>query len=173
MINERAFGEKTDLVSAKAIAYMRGLKDGGLLATAKHFPGHGDVETDSHKELPMVPHSWLHLHASELVPFKNLINEGIASIMVGHLSVPALDNRPYRAATTSRAVVTGLLKEELCYEGLVLSDAMDMKGVTTHFEPGIAEAEAFAAGIDLLLLPKDIEVAIGALKHTSIRALCP
>ena len=164
VINERAFGEKTDLVSAKAIAYMRGLKDGGLLATAKHFPGHGDVETDSHKELPMVPHSWLHLHASELVPFKNLINEGIASIMVGHLSVPALDNRPYRAATTSRAVVTGLLKEELCYEGLVLSDAMDMKGVTTHFEPGIAEAEAFAAGIDLLLLPKDIEVAIGALK---------
>lgn len=164
VINERAFGENTDLVSAKAIAYMRGLQDGGLLATAKHFPGHGDVESDSHKELPVVPHSWYHLHSSELVPFKNLINEGIASIMVGHLSVPALDNRPFRAATTSRAVVTGLLREELCYDGLILSDALDMKGVTTHFEPGIAEAEAFAAGIDFLLLPKDMEAAFVAIK---------
>lgn len=165
VINERAFGEDVDLVSAKAIAYMRGLQDGGLIATAKHFPGHGDVEADSHKELPVVPHSWLHLHNCELTPFKNLIREGIASIMVGHLSVPALDNRPFRAATTSYNIVTGLLREELCYDGLIVSDAMDMKGVASHFEVGIAEAEAFAAGIDLLLLPKDIEASLLAMKQ--------
>ena len=165
VINERAFGEDVDLVSAKATAYMRGLQDGGLIATAKHFPGHGDVEADSHKELPVVPHSWLHLHNCELTPFKNLIREGISSIMVGHLSVPALDNRPFRAATTSYNIVTGLLREELCYEGLIVSDAMDMKGVASHFDAGIAEAEAFAAGIDLLLLPKDLEASLLAMKR--------
>ncbi|MBK8701699.1 MAG: serine hydrolase [Saprospiraceae bacterium] len=164
VINERSFGENKELVTAKAIAYMRGLQDGGLLATAKHFPGHGDTETDSHRGLPIIVQQVAHIHNAELFPFKALINEGVASVMVGHLHVPSFDDRPNSTATTSCKLVTDLLRHELEFDGLIVTDAMEMSAVSDQYEIGTAEAEAFFAGNDLILLPKDLVAAVDTIK---------
>lgn len=164
VINDRSFGEDKYNVIAKSYSYMKGLQDVGIMACAKHFPGHGDTDTDSHLDLPVINHSRARLDSVELVPFKAMINQGIGSVMVAHLHIPALDSRPNRPTTLSRPAITDILKEELGFTGLVFTDAMEMKGVTKHFKPGEADAEAVLAGVDIVLLPEDVPAAIKSIK---------
>lgn len=163
VINERSFGEDRANVTKKCLQYMRGLQDAGVLACAKHFPGHGDTHVDSHEELPVINHSRSRLDSLELHPFRVLTQGGVGSIMVAHLNVPALDQRDKRPTTLSRATVTGLLRENIGFDGLIVTDAMEMKGVTKYYAPGEAEVEALKAGNDILLLPSDVDAAFRAI----------
>jgi beta-glucosidase-like glycosyl hydrolase/CubicO group peptidase (beta-lactamase class C family) len=170
IIGNRAFGETKDNVAAKGLAYARGLRDAGVLACAKHFPGHGDTETDSHHTLPQVPHDGTRLHALELHPFKALIADTVAGVLVGHLNVPALDSRPV-AATLSDKIVTGLLKNELGFRGLVITDAMNMRGVTRSGSPEDANLQAVLAGNDLLLCAENITGSLAKIKDAIQKGL--
>ncbi|MFO7852928.1 MAG: glycoside hydrolase family 3 N-terminal domain-containing protein [Bacteroidota bacterium] len=164
VINYRSFGENRNLVARKVIMYMEGLQDKGILATAKHFPGHGDTDIDSHYDLPVIIHSRQRFDSLELYPFKMAIEEGIGSIMSAHLNIPALDTTSDLPSTLSKKIMTGLLKEELGFEGLVLTDAMNMKGLTKHYEPGEAEAIAYMAGNDIIEYVSDAGLAIKSIK---------
>jgi len=164
VINSRSFGEDPANVSRKGWAYIRGLQEGGILCTAKHFPGHGDTDSDSHHTLPGIPHSAERLNAVELVPFRNAIRRGVTGIMTAHLHVPALDSSQDLASSLSEKIVTGLLKEEMDYKGLVITDALDMAGAKAHHNPGELEALAFKAGNDILLIPPDMSKAISVIK---------
>ncbi len=150
VINYRSFGENPENVSRKTVMYMKGMQDNGIMAVGKHFPGHGDTGTDSHLDLPVIRHSRERLDSVELKPFRSLINNGIEGIMPGHLNIPALDTAKNRGATISYPIVTGLLKNELGFKGLVFSDAMNMQGLTKYFATGEAEALALKAGQDVL-----------------------
>ncbi len=152
VINFRSFGENRYEVTAKAYQYIQGLRAAGVMACAKHFPGHGDTEVDSHKGLPFLDFRRERLDSLELFPFRSLAKT-VPSMMVAHLEVPALDPQPDQPTTLSRAVITDLLREELDYRGLIFTDAMDMGGVTEMRASGRAEAEALAAGNDMVLLP--------------------
>ncbi|MDX1603619.1 MAG: glycoside hydrolase family 3 N-terminal domain-containing protein, partial [Salinimicrobium sediminis] len=149
VINYRSFGEDKYNVARKATAYMRGMQDGQLLTTAKHFPGHGDTDTDSHYALPQINHPVVRLDSLELYPFKEILKAGIGGVMVAHLNIPALDSTGV-PSTLSKPIITGLLKEELGFEGLIVTDAMNMKGVTEGNEPGVVDKDAILAGNDLL-----------------------
>jgi beta-N-acetylhexosaminidase len=164
VINERSFGEDKYNVITKATAYVKGLQSLGVLATAKHFPGHGDTHTDSHAETPVITHSKSSLQDVELMPFKALIGEGVASIMIGHINVPSLDDRPKIPASLSYKVITELLREEMGYDGLVFTDAMEMKGVPKMVNGVRCEAEAFLAGVDIILMPDNLATAFRAIK---------
>lgn len=164
VINTRSFGENRENVTQKCIAYMKGMQDEGILACAKHFPGHGDTNVDSHYDLPIIPHNKSRLDSIELYPFHALAKQGIASFMVGHLNVPALDDRPNRPSTLSKSMVTGIAREQMSFNGLIFTDALEMKGVTKHFEKGQTEAEAILAGNDVLLLPEDVLAAITTIE---------
>ncbi|MBE9480350.1 MAG: serine hydrolase, partial [Bacteroidetes bacterium] len=164
VINSRSFGEDRTNVSAKGLAYMKGLQDNGIIAVAKHFPGHGDTETDSHKTLPIVNHSKERLDSLELYPFKELINNGLDGIMIAHLYLPSYESQENTAATLSKPVVTGILKDKMDFKGLIVTDALDMKGVTKYFKPGNIEVKALEAGNDILLLPSDVPKAIKKIK---------
>ncbi|MBV6440814.1 MAG: beta-N-acetylhexosaminidase [Haliscomenobacteraceae bacterium CHB4] len=164
VINERSYGEDRANVTAKAFQYMMGLQDGGVLACAKHFPGHGDTDMDSHFDLPLIAHDRQRLDSIELFPFRALAQAGVGSVMVAHLSVPALDNRPNRPTTLSEPTIETLLREQICFEGLIFTDAMEMQGVTKHFKPGEADVEALRAGNDVVLLPADVDAAMSAIK---------
>ncbi len=159
VIGFRSFGEDPYKVAAKAYMYMKGLQDNGVLASAKHFPGHGDTDVDSHYDLPVIKHNYSRIDSLELLPFKVLIGQGVGSIMVAHLQIPALDNTPNMPTTLSAPVVTDLLKNRLGYKGLIMTDALEMKGVTKYHGKGEVEAKALAAGNDVLLLPGDVEEA--------------
>jgi len=167
VINSRSFGEEKHDVARKSIAYMNGLQDNGIIATAKHFPGHGDTDSDSHLTLPVITHKRQRLDSVELYPFRELINNGLDAVMVAHLFVPSLDDTPNTPTTMSAKVVDGLLKTDMGFEGLAITDALDMKGVANYYKPGELEVKAFLAGNDILLLPQDVEVAI----HAFITAL--
>ncbi|MDP4854344.1 MAG: serine hydrolase, partial [Saprospiraceae bacterium] len=164
VINTRSFGEDRENVTQKCIAYMKGMQEEGILACAKHFPGHGDTNVDSHYDLPIIPHNRSRLDSIELYPFQALAKQGIASFMVGHLNVPALDDRPNRPSTLSKSMVTGIAREQMSFNGLIFTDALEMKGVTKHFEKGQTEAEAILAGNDVLLLPEDVLAAITTIE---------
>lgn len=164
VIGERSYGEDRYNVAAKAYQYMAGLQDGGVLACAKHFPGHGDTDMDSHFDLPLIKYDRNRLDSLELFPFRMLAKNGVGSFMVAHLSVPALDNRPNRPTTLSRAVVTDLLRKEIGFEGLIFTDAMEMEGVKKFFPNGSADVEAFKAGNDISLLPVDMGATWAALQ---------
>ncbi len=164
VINDRSFGEDRKNVAAKAFQYMMGLQDGGVMACAKHFPGHGDTDVDSHLDLPVIPHSLERLDTLELFPFRALILYGVASIMVAHLHVPAIDARKNRPTTLSRATVVELLRKRMGYEGLIVTDAMEMEGVAKFFRPGQAEVEALRAGNDMVLLPANMDAAFEAVQ---------
>ncbi|SFW63780.1 glycoside hydrolase family 3 N-terminal domain-containing protein [Cellulophaga fucicola] len=159
VINYRSFGENKYKVAQKSVAYMQGMQDAGLLTTAKHFPGHGDTNTDSHYNLPQINHSLERLNNLELYPFKELINAGINGIMVAHLNIPALDASG-KPSTLSKAIVTDLLQDRLGFKGLIITDAMRMKGVTNNNKPGIVDKEAVLAGNDVLELTQDVAKAI-------------
>ena len=165
VIYERSFGESRENVTAKAFLMYRGLEDAGILSCAKHFPGHGDTNLDSHDDLPVLLHDKERLEQVELFPFRRLAAQNIGSIMVGHLHLPALDSRENRPASLSRAIVTDLLRNDLGYRGLIITDGLDMKAVTKHFPPGIAEAEALLAGNDILLLPENVRLAVQTIKN--------
>ncbi len=173
VINTRSFGDDRCNVATKVVALMRGMQEGGLLVTAKHFPGHGDTDRDSHDHLPVIPFTRERLDSLELYPFREAILRGLTGVMVGHLQVPALDARENRPASVSEAVVTGLLKEEMGFRGLVITDAMNMKGLSETFEPGMAEVEAVRAGIDILLMPADVGRAISEVKRAVRRGEIP
>lgn len=164
VIGYRAFGEEKQNVTSKSLAYMKGMQDNGILATAKHFPGHGDTDTDSHMALPLLTQSKKRIDSLELYPFNLLIKEGVGSIMVAHLNIPALDQTENLPSTLSRPIVTGLLKEKLGFEGLIFTDAMTMKGVTQHFSSGEAAVRAILAGNDIILLPENLLPALTAVK---------
>jgi beta-N-acetylhexosaminidase len=164
VINFRSFGEDKLMVARKALAYMQGLQSQNIIATAKHFPGHGDTGVDSHYDLPVIPHTKERLDDIELYPFKALINNGLSGVMTAHLSIPVLDATPNVAATLSPKIITGLLKEELGFKGLTFTDAMDMQGITKHFPDGKALVEAIKAGNDILETFADVPTAVTAIK---------
>lgn len=164
VINERSFGENRLNVTAKSFQYMRGLQDGGVMACAKHFPGHGDTDVDSHSDLPIIAHPTGRLDSLELFPFRVLAQHGIGSMMIAHLSVPALDATYNMPTTLSNRVVHGLLRKSIGFDGLIFTDAMGMKGVTKYFEPGQADVRALAAGNDIILLPEDVSKTIPAVE---------
>lgn len=164
VINDRSFGEDKYNVIAKSYSYMKGLQDVGVMACAKHFPGHGDTDVDSHLDLPVIHHSMARMDSLELVPFKAMISQGIGSVMVAHLHIPAIDDRPNRPTTLSHNAITGILRNDMLFNGLVFTDAMEMKGVTKHFKKGHADAEAFLAGADIILLPEDVGAAVKSIE---------
>jgi beta-glucosidase-like glycosyl hydrolase/CubicO group peptidase (beta-lactamase class C family) len=168
VIGYRSFGEDKMLVSRKGIAYMRGLQDGGVLATAKHFPGHGDTQTDSHYDLPTILHGRSRLEQIELYPFAQLIQAGIGGMMIAHLNIPSLDNTPNLPSTLSKPMVDGLLKQQMGFKGLIFSDAMNMKGVTKYFTNGEAEVRALIAGNDILEYVEDVPLAIEKIKEAML-----
>lgn len=173
VINSRSFGEDKFNVASKSLFYMKGMQDQGIIAIAKHFPGHGDTDSDSHYTLPIVNHSKSRLDSIELFPFKHLINNGLKGIMIAHLYVPAYVSEENTASTLSKSIVTDLLKKELNFEGLIITDALDMSGVTKYFKPGIIEQKALLAGNDILLLPQDVPKAIRKLKKAIEKGIIP
>ncbi|GJM34206.1 MAG: beta-N-acetylglucosaminidase [Saprospiraceae bacterium] len=165
VINTRSFGEDRYNVAVKSYMYMKGMQDEDVLACAKHFPGHGDTDVDSHLDLPVIKHDRNRLDSIELYPFRVLAQHDVGSMMVAHLNVPALDDRENRPTTLSRNTVTNLLRNELKFEGLIFTDALEMKGVTKHFKSGEVEAEALLAGNDVLVLPEDLGAAMQEIKR--------
>ncbi len=164
VINTRSFGEDKMNVWRKALNYMQGLQNQHILAVAKHFPGHGDTDTDSHLSLPVIHHDVETIKNIDLFPFKKLFNSGIAGVMCAHLYVPALDSTHNRASSLSPAIVTDLLRNEIGYHGLVFTDALDMKGAGHFAKPGEIELKALLAGNDVLLLPENFKAAIKEIK---------
>lgn len=165
VINDRSFGQNKNTVIDYGIAYMKGMQDNGVMATAKHFPGHGDVTVDSHKDIPIINKSKTALDSLELAPFKALINAGIGSIMVAHLSVPAIDNAEKRPTSLSSKAVNGLLKKELGFNGISVTDALDMKAISNYYPEGEANVQAILAGNDMLCLPGEIGTSIEKVRQ--------
>jgi beta-N-acetylhexosaminidase len=164
VINYRSFGEHRENVANKTIMYMLGMQNNGILATAKHFPGHGDTNVDSHLDLPIIPYSRERLDSVELYPFKKLISAGAGSIMTAHLNLPSLDSTSGLPSTLSPVIINDLLKKDLQFRGLVITDAMNMQGVTKYFRSGEADAKALAAGNDVVEYSPDTEAAIRETK---------
>ena len=164
IVNTRSFGENPQRVAAFVGEFVRGVEENGALATAKHFPGHGDTSADSHIDLPVISANRERLENLELVPFRAAISEGAGSIMTGHLNVPALEPDPNTPATLSSNVLNGVLRKELGFRGLVVTDAMDMGGITVRYAPGEAAVRAVAAGADCVLMPPVPDAAFEALQ---------
>jgi beta-glucosidase-like glycosyl hydrolase/CubicO group peptidase (beta-lactamase class C family) len=160
VIGMRSFGENKYKVAQKAYMYMQGMQDEHIMANGKHFPGHGDTDSDSHKTLPYIGHSKERLDSLELYPFQYLFDRGLASIMVAHLSIPSLDTTKNLASTLSPLVVNDLLKNKMGFKGLVFTDALNMKGVAKFYAPGIVDVKALLAGNDVLLFSEDVPKAI-------------
>ncbi len=164
VIGMRSFGEDKENVALKGVAYMRGLQDNGVLASAKHFPGHGDTDADSHNMLPQVEHNKSRLEETELYPFRKLFADSLQSVLVAHLSVPAYEKSKNLPSTLSKSIVTDLLQKEMGFGGLVFTDALNMKGVTKSYKPGEIEVMALQAGNDVLLFPEDVPEAVARIK---------
>lgn len=173
VINFRSFGEDKYNVARKGEAYMKGLQDHRVLACGKHFPGHGDTDVDSHKDLPVISHDMGRLKDVELYPFMQLMEKGLGSVMVAHLSIPALDNTENLPSTLSAPIIDGLLKDTLNFNGLVFTDALNMEGVTKYYEPGEVDLNALMAGNDLLLFSLDIPKGIELIKNAVLSGKIP
>ena len=165
IINVRSYGEDTELVSQMGDMFIKGLQYGKVIATAKHFPGHGDTDIDSHSDLPLLNFDKERLESIELVPFKSAIEHNVMSIMIAHLSFPALDDQPNIPASLSERIVQDLLIDELGYKGLIVTDALNMKGVTKHFSTEEVALMCVNAGIDLILMPQGEEVTISTIEN--------
>jgi len=165
VIGYRSFGDNKYNVAAKGIAYFTGMQSEGLLTTAKHFPGHGDTNVDSHFDLPLLPFSRERLDTLEEYPFREAIKAGISGIMIAHMDIPSLDSTKHLPSTLSRKIVTGILKDSLGFKGLVVSDAMEMRGVVKYFPNGEADVRAFLAGNDILELSPNSELAIKKIRR--------
>lgn len=165
IIGNRSFGETKENVAEKAVAYIRGLQNYGVFATAKHFPGHGDTSTDSHHALPTVDFTRERIEEIELYPYRELIKNGLASVMVAHLNVPSIESRENYPSSLSEKVVTDILKNQLKFEGLIFTDALNMKGASNFKQPGDIDVAAFLAGNDVLLFAENVPVAIEKFKQ--------
>ncbi len=165
VIGYRSFGEDKKNVALKACAYMNGMQDNGIMASGKHFPGHGDTDVDSHKSLPILNFTKSRLDSLELFPFKMLIDSGMQSMMVAHINIPILDTTKFSAASISKNIVTSLLRDSLKFKGLIFTDALDMKGVASNFKPGEVDLKALLAGNDVLLFPEDVPTAVKMIKE--------
>lgn len=164
IIGNRSFGSNPDNVAAKGTAYAQGMQKNRILASAKHFPGHGDTDKDSHKTLPTISHSRARLDSIELAPFQKLINNGVTSIMVAHLAVPALETDTRIPASLSKKIVTDLLKNEMGFKGIIITDALNMQGVTRNFPNGLTDYMAFEAGNDILLFSQAVSTGKAKIK---------
>ncbi|MEO8823561.1 MAG: glycoside hydrolase family 3 N-terminal domain-containing protein [Ginsengibacter sp.] len=165
VINDRSFGEDKYKVANYGIAYMEGMEAEGILSSAKHFPGHGDVSVDSHLDLPVINKSMAQLTSLELFPFKKIFSAGIPSVMIAHLYVPAIDSTPNTASSLSEKTVTGLLRDKLHYDGLTFTDALGMKGVAKYFPGGQIAVQSLVAGNDILDLPENVDSAIAKIRQ--------
>ncbi len=166
VINYRSFGDNKYNVAQKGIAYMKGMQDNGLFTTAKHFPGHGDTDVDSHLDLPKLPFSAERLYDLEMFPFKQAFAANLSGVMVAHMSIPALDDTPHLPSTLSKPIVTGVLKDSLGFKGLIFSDAMEMKGVIKYFPNGEADVRGLIAGMDVLELSQNTGRAIKLIRKS-------
>lgn len=164
VIGYRSFGEDKYKVAQLGVAYTKGMQDAGIMACAKHFPGHGDVAVDSHLDLPVINKSRVGLDTLELYPFKQLFKANVGSVMIAHLSVPAIEPAPNKPTSISKAAVTDLLRNDLYYEGLTFTDALEMKGLSKYYSGGEASVEALVAGNDMLCLPENVPQAIDAVQ---------
>lgn len=164
VINIRSFGENKEDVARKAILYMQALKAGGIFTVAKHFPGHGDTDTDSHFTLPVINHSYQTIDSLELYPFKQLIKAGVDGMMVGHMYIPAIDSAVNMPSSLSKIVIQDLLNKKLDFKGIVITDALEMKGVSNFATDGLLELKALQAGNDILLLPESLEKGVLAIE---------
>ena len=173
VINSRSFGEDKTWVAKLGLAFMHALQYNGVIACAKHFPGHGDTNVDSHNDLPVIPRSLAQLDSLELYPFKQLIAGGVKSIMIAHLDIPALDTASHVSATLSKNAVNQLLRNKLGFNGIIITDALNMQAVTKYFPNGEAELRAFMAGNDILLMSQDVPVAITRIKNAIDSNLVP
>ncbi len=165
IIGNRSFGEDRINVTTKALAFMRGMQNVGVMANAKHFPGHGDTDTDSHKTLPTISFSEKRIDSVELFPYKQLFKHNLASVMVAHLNVPSMEVRPGYPSSISKRIVTNILKERLQFKGLIFTDALNMKGASNFTAPGDIDLAAFKAGNDVLLISEDVPKAISKINE--------
>ena len=166
VIGYRSFGDNKYNVAQKGIAYMKGMQESGLFTTAKHFPGHGDTDVDSHLDLPQLNFTAGRLDSLEMYPFKQAFASQLGGVMVAHMDIPALDSTPHLPSTLSKPIVTGILKDKLGFKGLVFSDAMEMKGVVKYFPNGEADVRALMAGIDVLELSQNSARAIKLIRKS-------
>lgn len=157
IIGNRSFGSEVSNVVSSALAYSKGLQDNNILAAIKHFPGHGDTNTDSHLDLPVVSHDLKRLTEIEMAPFKELMNKGIGGVMVAHLYIPALEKEKGVPASVSKNIITGILKEKYGYKGLIITDALNMGAVAKRYKPGELDALAFKAGNDIMLFSDGVK----------------
>ncbi len=160
IIGNRSFGEDKENVTRKSLAFMKGMEKEGVLSTAKHFPGHGDTDTDSHKTLPTINFDAERIDSIELYPYRKLIHEGLSSIMTAHLNIPSLEPRAGYPSSISEHIVTTILKDSLKFKGLIITDALNMKGASDFKTPGEIDLAAFLAGNDILLISENIPLAI-------------
>lgn len=169
VINDRSFGEDKYNVTAKSYMLMKGIQENGVLACAKHFPGHGDTDVDSHYDLPVIKKDLAHLRNFELYPFAALAKTELAGMMIAHLNIPALDDRENIPTSLSHNTITNLLKDSLGFAGLIFTDGLEMQAVSGKWPNGITEVKAFEAGNDILLLPNDLPLAFEMLKEAITR----
>lgn len=165
VINDRSFGENKYRVADLSVEYMLGMKSQGVMGSAKHFPGHGDVDVDSHLALPVINKTKTQLDSLELYPFRRLIDAGVGSVMVGHLFIPALDSNANRASSISSSTVTNLLRNVIGYKGIIVTDGLEMKGVSAVYPDGAAGVESLIAGNDMLCLPGEVSMVIQKVKE--------
>lgn len=166
VINYRSFGENKYNVAQKGIAYMKGMQESGLFTTAKHFPGHGDTDVDSHFDLPQLNFTAGRLDSLEMYPFKQAFAEDLSGVMIAHMNIPALDPTPNLPSTLSKPIVTSILKEKLGFKGLVFSDAMGMKGVVKYFPNNEADVRGVIAGMDVIELSPNTDKAIKLIRKS-------
>jgi beta-glucosidase-like glycosyl hydrolase/CubicO group peptidase (beta-lactamase class C family) len=171
VINTRSFGENRVNVTLKGLAYMLGMQERRIMAVGKHFPGHGDTNIDSHFGLPVIPHNRARLDSIELFPFRYLIQGGISGIMTGHLNLEKLDTMPGRPSSLSPYILNGILRNEMGFKGLVMTDAMNMKGMSNYSGVTSIDVQALLAGNDLLLMPGDVQAAIDSIKSAVERGV--
>lgn len=165
VISNRSFGEDRQLVSSYSMAYMMGLQYNHVFAVAKHFPGHGDTDSDSHFDLPVIKQDYTRIDSLELYPFKHLISSNLGGVMIAHLNVPSLDSIKNIPSTLSKKVVTNLLRDSLGFDGLVFTDALNMRGASGYYPNGELEVSALEAGNDILVMANDIPLSIAKIKQ--------
>ncbi len=164
VIGVRSFGEDKYKVAAYGVQMMKGMQAAGVMACAKHFPGHGDVSVDSHLDLPVINKTKAGLDSLELYPFRELFKAGVGSVMIAHLSIPAIDTARYQPTSLSKKTVTGLLRQEMGFEGISFTDGLEMKGVRKYYPSSAAEEQSLIAGNDMLCLPGNVKESIEQIK---------
>lgn len=165
VIGSRSFGENKKRVARKSALYALAMQRKGVIAVAKHFPGHGDTDIDSHQDLPVIKHSAAYIDSVDLFPFRHLVKSGIRAVMVAHLQVNALDNRKNMPSSLSERIVSPILREQMGFEGLIFTDGIDMKAVSNNYKDGEGAIKALSAGCDIILLPINVDKTISAIVH--------